>query len=274
MPVLQQLLRYLPTSADGRKVNLLGNNMIAERQALMTTRKDFFAQFSSSNIFTQEELKLQSLTVITAGADTVSKTLNQIFGLLASRPDIQERLRQELNDAFNGEGFPPTEVLKNLRYLEGVIKEGLRMFPPLFRGAPAMVPKGGVTLETGDFIPPYTQVWIGQHLVMSDERNFTQAAEFLPERWMRDENGKGNELVKDRRAWFPFGNGAHSCPGKLLAMEEMRLIISFILREFDVRFEEKGGQSFNYEEWAADWKDFFAIEMEELYLSFIPRAAI
>lgn len=202
----------------------------------------------------------------------MSKTLNQIFGLLASRPDIQERLRQELNDAFKGDGFPPTEVLKSLKYLDGVIKEGLRMFPPLFRGAPAMAPKGGITLDTGDFIPPYTQIWISQHLVMSDERNFPRAAEFLPERWMSDQDGKVNDLVKDRRAWFPFGHGAHSCPGKLLAIDEMRLIISYILSEFDVCFEGKGGQPFNYEEWAANWKDFFAVEMEELYLKFTPRA--
>ncbi|KAF4962501.1 hypothetical protein FSARC_9424 [Fusarium sarcochroum] len=267
MPVLQQLLRYLPTGADGHQVNILGHTMITERQAIVPLHKDFYAHFSSSNAFTQEELKLQSLTVLTAGADTVSKSLNQIFALLASRPDIQELIRQELKDAFNCEGFPSIEVLRSLNYLEGVIKEGLRMFPPLFRGSPAIVPKNGIMLETGDFIPPDTQVWIGQYLIMSDERNFPRAAEFLPERWMKDGNRQENELVTDRRAWFPFGHGAHSCPGKSLAMEEIRLIITYILSEFDVHFEEKGGQPFDYESWAADWNDFFAVEVGELYLN-------
>jgi cytochrome P450 len=273
LPTLQQIFRYLPTSAEGRKVNLIGNRLIAERQALVTEQKDFFGHFSSSGVFTQEELKLQVLTVITAGADTVTKALNQIFALLASRPDIQERIRQEMNDAFSGEGVPPSEILRNLEYLEGVIKEGLRMFSPLFRGAPATAPKGGITLETGDYIPQNTQIWISQYLVMTDERNFPRATEFLPERWISEESGKGNELVKDRRAWFPFGNGAHSCPGKALAMAEMRFIIAYMLREFDVYFEAKGGQPFNYEEWATDWKDFFAVEVGELYLKFVPRTA-
>ncbi|KAK1963850.1 cytochrome P450 [Colletotrichum sublineola] len=272
LPALQQIYRYLPTSADGRKVNQFANEMIAERRAVEPEDKDFFARFSTSEVFSKEELKLQALTVITAGADTVSKALNQMFGLLASRPDIQDRIRQELNDAYSGKGVPSTEVLRSLKYLDGVIKESLRMFPPLFRGAPAMAPKGGVKLETGDFIPQDTQIWISQYLVMSDERNFPRAAEFLPERWMSEENGDENELVKDRRAWFPFGNGAHSCPGKGFAMEEIRFIVTYLLKEFDVRFEDKDGKPFNYREWADNWKDLFAVEMDDLYLKFIPRA--
>ena len=277
LPILQQIFRYLPVNADGRKFNLLGNDMIAKRQALVTDHTDIFTHLLSADpvtgiVFTQEELKLHALLVIVAGADSTSTTLTRIFAVLASQPDVQARLCQEMNDAFDGEGIPPPEILRNLGYLEGVVKEGLRMFAPLLGGTPAVVPKGGITLDTGDFIPQNTQVWIAQHLVMSDDRNFPRAAEFLPERWIDGENGKANELIKDRRAWIPFGYGTHACPGRAFAMEEMKFVVAKVVREFDIRFGQEGEQPFNYEEWAENWKDYFIAEIGEISLKFIPRA--
>jgi cytochrome P450 len=200
-------------NADGRLFTKLGDIILVTRQALKTPSKDIIAHLLASDRgtdlgMTQQDLLQHIVLIITVGAHSISTTLTRIFAVLASRPDVQTRIRQELNDAFDGDGAPPIETLRNQKYLESVVKEGWRMFAPLLGGTLAVVPKGGITLETGDFIPESTQVWISQHIVMSDERYFPRAAEFLPERWIdqgREEDGKGNELIKDRRAWIPFG---------------------------------------------------------------------
>ncbi len=269
-------------NADGRLFTKLGDIILTTRQALKTPRKDIFTHLLTSDretglIMTQQDLKQHVLLTITVGAHSVSTTLTRIFAVLASRPDVQARLRQELKDASDGDGVPPIETVRSLKYLEGVVKEGLRMFAPLVGGTPAVAPKGGITLETGDFIPESTQVWIGQHVVMSEERYFPRATEFLPERWMdqdAEKDGKGNGLVKDRRAWIPFGYGTHACGGRALAMEELKLIVARIVREFDICFGQEGDQPFKYDEWAESWKDFFLTVIEKIDLRFMPRAEL
>ena len=280
LPHLQQIFRYLPMNADGRLFNTTGDTILATRQAQESPRKDIFRHLLASDPetgleFSQQDLKQHVLLTVTVGAHSISTTLTRIFAVLASQPDCQARIRQELNDAIDGNGFPPIEIVRNLKYLEAVVKEGLRMFAPLPGGTPAIAPKGGITLETGDFIPESTQIWIGQHVLMSDERFFPRAAEFLPERWMDQdtkESRNGNELIKDRRAWIPFGYGAHACAGRALAMEELKLIVARIIRDFDIRFGED--QNFDYDEWAKNWKDFFLTVIEQIDLRFMPRAEI
>lgn len=266
-------------TVDGRLFTKVGDIILTTRQALKTPRKDIFTHLlapdrETSLLMARQDLMQHVLITITVGAHSISTTLTRIFAVLASRPDVQVRLRQELNDACDGDEVPRIETVRGLKYLEGMVKEGLRMFPPLAGGTPAVAPKGGITLETGDFIPESTQVWIAQHVVMSDERYFPRATEFLPERWMdqdAEKDGKGNELMKDRRAWIPFGYGTHACGGKALAMEELKVIVARIVREFDISFGQEGDQPFNYDEWAESWKDFFLTVIEKIELRFTPR---
>jgi cytochrome P450 len=282
LPHLQQILRYLPSDADGQRFGKVGDDILAHRLSLDTSPQDIFSHLlipdrKTGIRMTEKDLKQHILLVMTVGAHSVSTTLTRILAVLASKPEIQSQLRLELEDAFNGEVVASYETMKGLKYLDGVVKEGLRMFAPLLGGTPAVTPKGGVALNTGDFIPEHTQVWVGQHVMMSDEKYFHRAAEFLPERWVAQDatkNGKATSFVKDRRAWIPFGYGAHACGGRELALAELKIVIAMIVREFDICFQQQGDESFDYEEWAASWKDLFLTMIEKIDLRFIPRAGI
>lgn len=103
---------------------------------------------------------------------------------------------------------------------------------------------------------------------MSDERYFPRAAEFLPERWL---DGEGSELVRDRRAWIPFGYGSHACGGRALAMEELKLIVTRIVGEFDISF---GDETFRYDEWKESWKDYFLTVIENIDLRFLLKQSL
>jgi hypothetical protein len=55
-------------------------------------------------------------------------------------------------------------------------------------------------------------------------------------------------------------------------MEELKIIVARIVREFDISFGQEGDQPFNYDDWAASWKDFFLTVIKKIDLRFIPRA--
>lgn len=280
LPHIQQIFRrYIPMNEEGRLWDNHGDEILHRRQNLEASPKDLFSHLElpdrqSGLIMTQKDLKQHILLTLTVGAHSITTTSTRILAVLASRPDVQDHILQELNDAFEGDGTPPFNIVRNLKYLDGVVKEGLRMFGPLVGGTPAIAPKGGVMLDTGDFIPENTQVYIGQYVMMYDERYFPRPTEYLPERWVNqdlDKESSGDELIKDRRAWIPFGYGTHACGGRALAMEELKLIVARIVKEFEISFSDDGGQPFNYDKWADGWKDHFLTDVEEIDLKFIPR---
>lgn len=102
-------------------------------------------------------------------------------------------------------------------------------------------------------------------LLMSDERYFPSAREFIPERW----TGERPELLTDLswKAYIPFGYGVHSCVGKNLALNELRLVIARLVREFDVSF----GESYDDEEFKRETKDYIILESGPVWLKFKSR---
>ncbi|KAF2630542.1 cytochrome P450 [Macroventuria anomochaeta] len=276
LPHAQQVLRYLPMDPDGVLFDQIGEGIFAKRQTLKTPREDIFEHLGKPDRETgikmsNKDIKMHIPITMTVGAHSISTTLTRTFAALASQPDIQARIRQELGDTLGENEVMSSKTLRGARYLEAVVKEGLRMFSPLHGGTPAISPKGGITLDTGDFIPEHTQIWIGQHVMMSDEKYFPRAGEFLPQRWLIQEGSKEGDmtnLVKDKRAWIPFGYGTHACGGRALAMEEMKVTVARIVRDFDISFRQP---QFDYDSWADSWKDLFLTVIEKIDLRFVPR---
>ena len=115
--------------------------------------------------------------------------------------EIQDYLRKELVEN-------PDASLSDLQYLDAVVKEGLRCFPPIPMSLPRYVPKGGRSIE-GYEIPAGTivscQAWSLNRL----EDIFPEPEKFLPERWM------GDKGVHERNAlFFSFAQGGRGCIGK------------------------------------------------------------
>jgi cytochrome P450 len=261
---------------DGLLFDQIGQGILAKRQTLKTPRKDIFEHLEKPDRETgiqmsKKDIKMHIPITMTVGAHSISTTLTRTFAALASQPNVQDRIREELENTLGENDVLSGKTLKCAKYLEAVVKEGLRMFSPLHGGTPAISPKGGMILDSGDFIPAHTQIWIGQHVMMSDEKYFPRAGEFLPQRWLDQDGNKEGDmatLLNDKRAWIPFGYGTHACGGRALAMEELKVIVARIVREFDVSF---GQLQFDYDRWAESWKDQFLTVIEKIDLRFVPR---
>lgn len=264
---LCQLLPYLPVTADLKAFRKKGEAMLAERQNSRTANQDLFqhllAKDSESGCrFTQAELTANAHLAIFAGSDTTASTLTQTIWKLCSHQDVLAKLQKEVDEAWAREGRLDVETTRGLPYLNAVVNEALRLLSAVASGVQATTPPEGLEIK-GIFIPGRVQVMVSHMVLMMDERYFLNAEKFWPERWL--DNGVG---VKDRRAWIPFGYGVHSCVGKQLATNELRLVVANVVREFDLQF----GEGYSEQKFVDEWKDYMVLNLGPLPMKFIPRS--
>jgi len=267
---LAQLLIYIPETSDIRTFREKGETMLSDRQKLVSTHQDIFSYLLSADPegggkFTQKELNSNANLIIVAGADTTSSTLAQTLRALVKEPRILSKLQSEIDalcSTLGQEKDMTIDSIRNLEYLNAVVNESLRLYNPIPSGVFATTYPQGV--EVGSIhIPGDVQVNIPHLVLMTDERYFPQGKEFIPERWTNERP----ELLKDRRAYVPFGYGVHSCVGKTLALQELRLTIARIVRTFDIQF----GSSHNEQVFESEWKDYVVVKIGTLWMRFQPR---
>lgn len=148
-------------------------------------------------------------------------------------PSALNALRHEIDQAVAAGRIssPITDAeAYQLPYLQAVIKEGIRMFPPSTGHNFKQVPKGGATIH-GIFLPEGTQLGINVMRMMRDKETFGPDAEvFRPERWI--EASKNEERFKELASIvdLAFGYGKFQCPGKTIAAMELNKIFVEVSR--------------------------------------------
>ncbi|KAF7948150.1 uncharacterized protein EAE97_003561 [Botrytis byssoidea] len=267
---LAQLLTYMPETSDIRMFREKGERMLMERQEHGSAYRDIFSYLLSADPnggeeFTQKELNSNANLIIIAGSDTTSSTLAQALRALTKEPRILSKLQREIDGICSVMGKDKeitVDSIRNLEYLNAVVDEVLRLYNPIPSGPHATTYPQGIEVG-GLHIPENVQVEMSHLGLMTDERYFPQGKSFIPERWTRERP----ELVRDRRAYIPFGYGVHSCVGKTLALHELRLVIACIARTFDVQF----GHSHDDVLFEREWEDYMVVEIGNLWLRFLPR---
>lgn len=159
---------------------------------------------NSEEQFSQKAVAAEIMDHLAAGIDTTGDALCFIMYQL-SLPEshhMQEALFKELSEN-------PDRSLDDLEYLDAVIKEGLRCFPPIPMSQPRYVPAGGRTID-GYFIPGGTIVSCQAYSVHRlNESVYPNGEVFSPERWL--EKDKSLEM---NRLFFAFSAGGRGCTGR------------------------------------------------------------
>ncbi|KAL2075839.1 hypothetical protein VTL71DRAFT_782 [Oculimacula yallundae] len=179
----------------------------------------------SKDSFQKIEMAAECMDHLAAGIDTTGDGLTFLLYQLSlpENADMQERLIEEIQRT-KGEKF------EDMTYLDAVIKEGLRCFPPIPMSQPRYVPAGGRTID-GYFIPAGTIVSCQAHSVHRlNEDVFEQGDDFIPERWLDSE-----KAVEMNRLFFAFGLGGRGCIGRHLAMAEMKCLLREVYSRFRTR---------------------------------------
>ncbi|KAF7333641.1 hypothetical protein MSAN_02407100 [Mycena sanguinolenta] len=211
-----------------------------------------------------------AVLAIIAGSDTSATVLSNIFFFLLSHPESYKRLRLEIDETFPL-GKEPTEpaLLSSLPYLTAVIKESLRLFPPVatsLQRAP-MVGTGSKVLSESFVIPEGTSVVVPPYTIHRDPRNFSPSPDkYIPDRWLAKDNDP--EFVTNDDAFIPFSMGPANCVGKNLAMLEIRMVVAHIMQAFELQFSD----GYDTQRWEEDMKDYFVMQKGSLPINLTRRA--
>jgi cytochrome P450 len=166
------------------------------------------------------QLRDETMTMLMAGHETTANTLTFTCWLLAEHPHVEARVLAELEEQL-GDRPPTVEDLPRLTFLDKVLKESMRLYPPAF----AVGRRAIHDCEIGGYpIPAKTNVLISQWVVHRDERWYERPLEFDPDRWTP-------EMMErlPKYAYFPFGAGPRRCIGSSLASLEAALALATIL---------------------------------------------
>lgn len=167
-------------------------------------------------------------TMLLAGEDTTANSLAWLLYLLKRHPEALARVRAEvLLHAPDAAAFT-MEQMDALDYLDACIQEAMRLKPV----AP-FIPVEAIhdTQVAGIHVPAKTLVWcvLRHHSVA--EAHFPAAAQFDPQRWMPDALG---QVAGDKKAVMPFGAGPRTCPGRYLALLEMKVAMAMLLGRYEI----------------------------------------
>lgn len=173
------------------------------------------------------ELIAQSIIFIFAGYETTSTTLSFLMYLLATHPDVQQKLQEEIDATFPNKAPPTYDALAQMEYLDMVLNESLRLFPVLSRLE--RVCKKDVEIN-GVFIPKGTVVVVPSFILHRDPEYWSEPEEFRPERF-----SKSNKDSISPYAYMPFGNGPRNCIGMRFALMNMKLAVVRVLQNFSFK---------------------------------------
>ncbi|XP_030433732.1 cytochrome P450 3A9-like [Gopherus evgoodei] len=181
----------------------------------------------SHEILTDIEILAQAIIFIFAGYETTSSILGYMVYSLATHPDVQQKVQEEIDSVLPNQAPLTYDALMKMEYVDMAVSETLRLFP--FGGRIERVCKkdveiNGVTISKGTvvMIPPYLLHRIPEY--------WPEPEEFRPERFSKE-----NKETMDPYMYLPFGAGPRNCIGMRFALLSIKVAIASLLQNFTFR---------------------------------------
>ncbi|XP_017484850.1 PREDICTED: cytochrome P450 4d2-like [Rhagoletis zephyria] len=167
-------------------------------------------------------------TFMFEGHDTTTSGISFCLYLISRHPPVQQKLVEEINQVLGPDKTRAIKLheLQELKYLECTIKESLRLFPSVVTIGREIT----ADMQLGDIVlPANTNISIPLFIILRDPDYFPEPDVFKPERFASDSDNKINPF-----AYTPFSAGPRNCIGQKFAINEMKSMISKILRNFEI----------------------------------------
>ena len=177
--------------------------------------------------FSDDVIMSNLITMLLAGEDTTAFTLAWAVHQLCDCPRWASELRREADAVVGSENVAvDVDAANRLNRANAVANETMRLRPV----APLLVLDAKVDTTLGDLLlPKGTGVAVLPRPPALDQTNFVDPFAFRPERWLGDASGPHNVSTH-----LPFGSGPRMCPGRSLALLEMKTLLSMLYKNFDV----------------------------------------
>jgi benzoate 4-monooxygenase len=220
---------------------------VSERLANPSDRVDLLARLmegrdENGEKLGREELTAEALTQLIAGSDTTSNTSCALLYHCLSNPGVVRKLQKELDGALpDPDAVPQFAQVRDLPYLDAVIKETMRIHSTSSLGLPRVVPPGpGITITSSrdptdaHHFPQGTVLSVPAYTIHHSTAIWgPDASSFRPERW--------EQVTEQQKASFiPFSYGPRACVGRNVAEMELALIVGTVFRRYE--FELRQGE--------------------------------
>ncbi|HEU5200669.1 MAG TPA: cytochrome P450, partial [Ktedonobacterales bacterium] len=219
---------YGKRMAAMRQLDMLIYTLIAQRRDDEREHQDMLAMLMSAEsgeapgkTLTEKQIHDHILTFLAAGHETTAVSLVWTFYLLSQHPQVRAKLQHDLRAVLDGRE-PTLDDLAQLPYLDWVLNESLRLYPPAWmqlRFVTEEVELDRVRLPAG------TLLILSQWVLHRLPDLWQDADNFVPERW-----NPAHEQQLPPGAYFPFGGGPRTCIGMPFALLEAKLILASVLQ--------------------------------------------
>ncbi|XP_056642364.1 cytochrome P450 4g1-like [Diorhabda sublineata] len=205
-------------------------NDVGEKKRLAFLDYMIEASQTKGNSLTDAEINEEVNTIMFEGHDTTAAASSFTLCILGIYPDIQQKVFAELKEIFANDLHRPITFndTMQMKYLERVIFETMRMYPPV----PIIARKVNedVKLVTGDYtIPAGTTVIISQFYIHRNEQHWKNPTKFDPDNFL-PENCQGRNYY----SYIPFSAGPRSCVGRKYAMLKLKVLLADVIRKFEI----------------------------------------
>ncbi|KFM60149.1 Cytochrome P450 3A11, partial [Stegodyphus mimosarum] len=191
-------------------------------------QNDNLSQKDQKNMrkMTDEEISQNSLLFLLAGFETTSTALAFLTHLLLHHPEVQNKIREEINQHLDSNKDTLSyETVQKFQYLDSVINEGLRIYPPVYNFVTR------VSLEDTQYqnisISKNMNIQVPVYALHYDSTYWNSPEEFEPERFLPENKRSINPMV-----YQPFGAGPRNCVGLRFAQMEIKMALTKLLHQF------------------------------------------
>lgn len=177
-------------------------------------------------MITEDEIVGQAFLFFLAGYETSSSTLAFTCYLLAIHPECQRKVLEEVDDFFTRHESPDYTNVKELTYLEMVLSEALRLYPPALRIERSIDQD---CVLNGQRLPKGATLEIPVCFLHYDPEHWPEPEKFIPERFTPEAKASRHPFV-----YLPFGAGPRNCIGMRLAKLEIKMALVQLFRKFSI----------------------------------------
>ncbi|GBC34069.2 cytochrome P450 [Rhizophagus irregularis DAOM 181602=DAOM 197198] len=236
-PGMRETRNRLLSNKTGASTNLL--KIIEERRTQIEKSNekidsnDLLTKFLTANEkISDDDIRATIMDLLLGGTLTTASTLSAIVYYLGHNPKVQKRMVQELDDVLGSDRDSNITIdqVNKLEYTDAIFKEASRLFPTI----PVNVRTNAEPNEIAGYkFPAKTQFLIDVERIHRSPDYWTDPDTFNPDRWLNKSD------TKMYSSYYQFGGGARECPGKKMALAEVKTLIALLYRNYDIELVDK-----------------------------------
>jgi cytochrome P450 len=170
-----------------------------------------------------KQVRDEALTLFLAGHETTANALTWTWYLLSQNPEVESKFHAEIDRALSGR-LPGFDDLPQLKYVEMVFAESMRLYPPAW----GIGRRNLEAYQIGEYsIPARSIILMSPFVVHRDPRWFPDPESFDPDRWLPEA-----AAARPKFSYFPFGGGARVCIGERFAWMEGVLLLATLAQRW------------------------------------------